>query len=175
MIWSTTTHVGMGFAVAGSGTTYVVARYAPQGNIVGELPQQAAGGQAGRAPVGGGLFVQQQHGTVPVNNGTNWPPMGRPGQQQQTQDSTGVEWPQAGGFGHSGQSSPRGFEAPPPGMDMPWPPMGVVHASYIPRRYPGNNVWRPSRPAPYLGWEWDNHVLQGNSSMRTEHGCCTIL
>jgi hypothetical protein len=41
MIWSTTTHVGMAFAISPSGATYVVARYSPPGNILGESPQQA--------------------------------------------------------------------------------------------------------------------------------------
>jgi hypothetical protein len=40
MIWSTTTHVGMAFAISPSGATYVVARYSPPGNILGESPQQ---------------------------------------------------------------------------------------------------------------------------------------
>jgi hypothetical protein len=40
MIWSTTTHVGMAFATSPSGATYVVARYSPPGNTVGESPQQ---------------------------------------------------------------------------------------------------------------------------------------
>jgi hypothetical protein len=40
MIWSTTTHIGMAFAISSSGATYVVARYSPPGNILGESPQQ---------------------------------------------------------------------------------------------------------------------------------------
>jgi hypothetical protein len=40
MIWSTTTHVGMAFAVSSSGALYVVARYSPPGNVLGESPQQ---------------------------------------------------------------------------------------------------------------------------------------
>ena len=42
MIWGTTTHVGMGLAVSSSGTTYVVARYSPPGNLVGKSPAQGA-------------------------------------------------------------------------------------------------------------------------------------
>lgn len=40
MIWSITTHIGMAFAVSPSGVTYVVARYSPRGNTLGESPQQ---------------------------------------------------------------------------------------------------------------------------------------
>jgi len=40
MIWSRTTHIGMAFAISPSGATYVVARYSPPGNILGESPQQ---------------------------------------------------------------------------------------------------------------------------------------
>jgi hypothetical protein len=40
MIWSRTTHIGMAFAISPSEATYVVARYLPPGNILGESPQQ---------------------------------------------------------------------------------------------------------------------------------------
>jgi len=38
MIWSTTTHVGIGYAITPSGQTYVVARYNPPGNWMGVYP-----------------------------------------------------------------------------------------------------------------------------------------
>lgn len=38
MIWSTTTHVGIGYAITPSGQTYVVARYNPPGNWKGVYP-----------------------------------------------------------------------------------------------------------------------------------------
>ena len=38
MVWNNTTEVGMAMAVSDSGKTYVVARYSPQGNFVGEFP-----------------------------------------------------------------------------------------------------------------------------------------
>jgi|TARA_B110001469_G_C9622361_1_gene310309 hypothetical protein len=38
MVWNSTTEVGMAMAVSDSGKTYVVARYSPQGNFVGEFP-----------------------------------------------------------------------------------------------------------------------------------------
>jgi len=38
MIWKSTTQVGMALAVSESGATYVVARYSPAGNYVGETP-----------------------------------------------------------------------------------------------------------------------------------------
>ena len=38
MIWKNTTEVGMALAVSKSGATYVVARYSPPGNFVGETP-----------------------------------------------------------------------------------------------------------------------------------------
>ena len=38
MIWSTTKELGMGYAKSKSGKIYVVARYYPQGNYIGEYP-----------------------------------------------------------------------------------------------------------------------------------------
>ena len=38
MIWQSTTEVGMALAVSKSGKTFVVARYSPPGNYVGETP-----------------------------------------------------------------------------------------------------------------------------------------
>lgn len=38
MIWKTSTHVGMALAVSESGATYVVARYSPPGNFMGQTP-----------------------------------------------------------------------------------------------------------------------------------------
>ncbi|KAK5113036.1 hypothetical protein LTR85_011058 [Meristemomyces frigidus] len=37
-LWHGTTHVGMGKAKAQNGSTYIVARYWPQGNMAGERP-----------------------------------------------------------------------------------------------------------------------------------------
>jgi hypothetical protein len=37
-VWLNTSHVGMGKARAANGWTYIVGRYWPQGNIVGEKP-----------------------------------------------------------------------------------------------------------------------------------------
>ncbi|KAF3763921.1 hypothetical protein M406DRAFT_75150 [Cryphonectria parasitica EP155] len=38
IIWSSTTEVGMGIASDGAGGYYVVARYTPEGNVIGETP-----------------------------------------------------------------------------------------------------------------------------------------
>lgn len=38
MVWESTTQVGMALAVSKSGATYVVARYSPAGNYIGETP-----------------------------------------------------------------------------------------------------------------------------------------
>jgi len=38
MIWSSTQHVGIAYAISESGTVYVVARYSPAGNIIGDYP-----------------------------------------------------------------------------------------------------------------------------------------
>jgi uncharacterized protein YkwD len=38
MIWSSTQHVGIAYAISKSGTVYVVARYSPAGNIIGVYP-----------------------------------------------------------------------------------------------------------------------------------------
>jgi uncharacterized protein YkwD len=38
MIWSSTQHVGIAYAVSESGTVYVVARYSPRGNFLGVYP-----------------------------------------------------------------------------------------------------------------------------------------
>ncbi|CZT25652.1 uncharacterized protein RCC_11321 [Ramularia collo-cygni] len=39
-VWHSTTHLGMGKAKSKSGLTYVVARYTPPGNIVGQKPYE---------------------------------------------------------------------------------------------------------------------------------------
>ncbi|KAI1842889.1 hypothetical protein JX265_012018 [Neoarthrinium moseri] len=38
VVWGSTTHVGMGSASDSSGAVYVVARYSPPGNMIGETP-----------------------------------------------------------------------------------------------------------------------------------------
>jgi hypothetical protein len=38
MIWESTTHVGIGWAVSATGAVFVVARYSPEGNYIGERP-----------------------------------------------------------------------------------------------------------------------------------------
>ena len=38
MIWESTTHVGIGWAVSATGAVFVVARYSPAGNYIGERP-----------------------------------------------------------------------------------------------------------------------------------------
>jgi hypothetical protein len=37
-LWHSTTHVGMGKATSKEGSTFIVARYTPQGNMAGEKP-----------------------------------------------------------------------------------------------------------------------------------------
>ncbi|KAF2168786.1 hypothetical protein M409DRAFT_36278, partial [Zasmidium cellare ATCC 36951] len=37
-VWYSTTHIGMGRAQAENGTTFIVARYSPAGNVKGEKP-----------------------------------------------------------------------------------------------------------------------------------------
>ena len=37
-LWKDTTHVGMGKATTKSGATYIVARYTPPGNMMGQKP-----------------------------------------------------------------------------------------------------------------------------------------
>ncbi|KUI72406.1 Pathogenesis-related protein 1C [Cytospora mali] len=41
IIWESTTKVGMGIASDGAGGYYVVARYTPEGNVIGETPTSA--------------------------------------------------------------------------------------------------------------------------------------
>lgn len=41
IIWKSTTKIGMGIASDGSGGYYVVARYTPEGNVIGETPTSA--------------------------------------------------------------------------------------------------------------------------------------
>ncbi|MDA9986674.1 CAP family protein [Crocinitomicaceae bacterium] len=38
MIWKSTTHLGIGWAVSSTGAVFVVARYSPAGNYIGERP-----------------------------------------------------------------------------------------------------------------------------------------
>ena len=38
MVWENTTELGIGVAISKSGETYVVARYNPHGNFIGQFP-----------------------------------------------------------------------------------------------------------------------------------------
>ena len=38
MIWESTKYIGMGYAITSDGKVYIVARYNPQGNIIGQFP-----------------------------------------------------------------------------------------------------------------------------------------
>ncbi|KAM0723599.1 hypothetical protein Q7P37_000586 [Cladosporium fusiforme] len=165
MIWSSTTHVGMAVAVARSGTIFVVARYSPAGNIVGEVPHQASG----RPSFAGNMFGQQQQGPTPANIGTNWPPAGVPGRQQQTPVNADANWPQGGMFGQAGRPPPLGFGPPFGGMDMPGPPWHPGLPYQARRRTPyGYRAGTPQRQPD--AW----YMMTGVDSHK-EYGCCTIL
>lgn len=112
MIWSGTTHVGMGLAVSPSGTTYVVARYSPPGNYVGQSPAQNAKSGGAKKPTQG----RQQRPGQKDRGGARRPMPGRqqwPGQR----DSASMKWPppyQPFPSGLGGNGWPGAYPQPPP-------------------------------------------------------------
>lgn len=111
MIWSTTTHVGIGVAFARSGATYMVARYSPQWNQVGQSPHPGTDGSSlagnelgqqqqhygsaagGSSSTGYSLGQQQQQNTpAPVNASANGPPADAYSRKQRKARRTGDKW-----------------------------------------------------------------------------------
>lgn len=66
MIWDKTTHLGMALASDGK-STFVVARYWPAGNVVGERPVEApvrGDGEFGSAEPASSLWQNTRHPCV---------------------------------------------------------------------------------------------------------------
>jgi hypothetical protein len=143
MIWSGTTCVGMGLAVSSSGTTYVVARYSPPGNYVGQSPAQGSKSGGAKKPTQG----RQQRPGQQDSGGARKPTRGkhqRPGQR----DGGSVRRPMPGRQHWPGQrGSPSGFQQPGyGGMQSPWPYqpfLSGLSGNGLPGGY--------SRPPPQLG------------------------
>lgn len=131
MIWSATTHVGIGLAISPSGTTYVVARYSPPGNYVGQLPAQGANSRGVQKPTPGGRQQPDQRGNGGARKSTNGRQQ-RPGQRDGSPTHHGNHdgmQPPFYGPGFGGLQSPSPYQPFPPrpswyGLpDSPSPPL----------------------------------------------------
>ena len=164
MIWSGTTHLGMGLAISSSGTTYVVARYSPPGNYVGRSPAQGSKNEGKQMPTPD----RQQRPGQRDSGGTRRPTherKHRPGQRDSGR--------QHGKYG--GYQPP--FQHPDPGsMQSPWP--------YQPFS-PGSNAYGLPHPVvpPHFGYSpyspfgplGNPHRKRSSATRSTSTGCCVIL
>lgn len=181
MIWSGTTHLGMGLAVSSSGTTYVVARYSPPGNYVGQSPAQGSknGGKQMATP-------DRQHRPGQRDSGRPRRPthdrQRRPGQRD-----NGKKHSKYGGL------QPP-FQQPDPGsMQSPWPyqpfpPGSSGHASPYQAPAPQAGMYGPHdfnnwMTNPYLGYSpyspfgplANPHRKRASATHSKSTGCCVIL
>lgn len=159
MIWSTTTHVGMGCAVSPSGATYVIARYSPRGNYVGQRPEGAAvPGQAlvpsGGALPGQALIPQQQQQKKKKkpkaqNNAQQQPP----GNKYDQFEYHGQQMPGANGNYnyYSGQNVQYPPSTPNPfGLSMQVGPGGSWSPGSSPPSSPFGNPYSMGPFGPYV-------------------------
>ena len=135
MIWSGTTHVGMGLAISPSGTTYVVARYSPPGNYVGQSPAQGAKSGGARKPTQG---RQRRPGhrdsgsaRMPLSDIEQWP--GQRDSPTQLDNHGGIQSPFQSPS-HAGMQSPSPYQPFPPGLAGPSYPV-VVRGHHRSRVY----------------------------------------
>jgi len=116
MIWSGTTHMGMGLAISSSGTTYVVARYSPPGNYVGQSPAQGANSGGVQKPTQGRRRRpgQRDNGGArrPINGRQQWP--GQRDSSPTHHGSHGGMQPPFHGPGCGGIQSPSPYQPFPP-------------------------------------------------------------
>jgi hypothetical protein len=171
MIWSGTTHVGMGLAISPSGTTYVVARYSPPGNYVGQSPAQNSKSGGAKKPTQGG---RQRPGQGDTGGARERKPM--PGRQQwpgQRDSPSDIQQPSYGGM-----QPPSPYQPFPPGLGgngwpgaYSWPPppqSGILG----PHEY---NQWMTN---PYLRSSPYNPLGPLVNPMPRDPaptGCCIIL
>lgn len=116
MIWSATKQVGMGLAISSSGTTYVVARYSPPGNYVGQSPAQGTTSESVQTPIQGRRRRPGQRdgggARKPVNDRQQWP-----GQRDSGPTHHGNhDWMQPPFYGldYGGTQSPSPYQPFPP-------------------------------------------------------------
>lgn len=160
MIWSTTTHIGMGNAISATGTTYVVARYSPSGNYIGESP---LGNGRPQSPAYGNIHHPYHHSLherrPPQYRGINLP--------LHTHAQS-----QPGPLSHHPLSIPL-HPLPPPGPppyvspNIPWSGMGPP-PFFNPNMLPAHGNHFGSHPPPWR--------LKGSKKDNVVHtGLCTIL
>ena len=175
MIRSGTTHVGMGLAISPSGTTYVVARYSPPGNYVGQSPAQNAKSGGAKKPTQGRQPRPGRGGTGGARKRKPMP--GRPQWPGQRDSPSGLQQPSCGGM----QSSPPYLPLPPglggngwPGAyPQPPPQSGILGPhdfnSWMANPYVQPSPYNPFGPRVNPGMD----LVSAKNSKST--GCCVIL
>jgi hypothetical protein len=184
MIWSTTTHVGMAFAISPSGATYVVARYSPPGNILGESPQQATtSNREGDTPANTIPPYNQRPMSTPFSNAHHKPsPYGHnPHLRPQRYSVSRLTAPDALGRQHVYQidTGPGTFSSVPPPHSRRMPVSHtVLHStpygspySHGPGPYGGGapGPWSYASAVPPVGY--GGHRSRGSSAAL----CCTVM
>lgn len=162
MIWSGTTHLGMGLAVSSSGTTYVVARYSPRGNYVGQSPAQGSKSGGKQIPTPGRQHLpgQRDSGRKHGKHGGFQPPFQHSG-------SGGMQspWPyQPFPPGSSGYTSP--YQVPPPQVGIPRP--HDVN-NWMSNPYLGYSPYSPFGPLA------NPHRKRASAAHAQSAECCTIM
>lgn len=185
MIWSGTTHVGMGLAVSSSGTTYVVARYSPPGNYVGQSPAQGANSGSVQKPTHGKRQRpgQRHSGSArkPTNGRQQWP--GQRDSSPTHHGNHGGMQPPFYGPGYVGMQSPSPYQPfPPPGSSWnglpgsyspPLPQSGILGPHEFNRWMTDPNL----RYSPYnpLGPLVNPGIHRASDTRSASTGCCIIL
>lgn len=179
MIWSATTHVGMGLAVSSSGTTYIVARYSPPGNYVGQSPAQSANSGGVQTPTQGRRQRPGQRGRgsarKPMNVRQQWP--SQRDSSPMHHGNHGAMQPPFYEFGYGGMQSPSPHQPFPPrpswnglsGSSPPPPPQSGILGPHEFNRWMTDPHLRHSPYNP-LGPLLDP-MLPNPASTR----CCVIL
>jgi hypothetical protein len=173
MIWSGTTHLGMGLAVSPSGTTYVVARYSPPGNCVGQSPAQNSKSGGAKKPT---QSKQQRPGRRDTR-GSRTPMPGRQQWPGQRDSPSGFQQPS-----HGGMQSPPPYLPFPPGLGgngwpggYLWPPpqSGMLGPHDFNRRMA--NPYLQSSPYNPFGPRVNPGVNPFSANHSRSTGCCVIL
>ena len=164
MIWSTTTHMGVALATSSSGTTYVVARYSPAGNVIGQSPAQSSnsGGVQMPASERHEWPSQPRHPRLSGNRGGIQPPLQRRGHGNLYPQSPFQPLPP----GSSGYENQPGISGPPP------PQSGLVGPDDYARLLADPDVtispYNPFGPFPLP-------VHPASAIKPAPTSCCTIL
>lgn len=181
MIWSGTTHLGMGLAISQFGTTYVVARYSPPGNYIGQSPAQGSKSGGKQMPTPG----RQPRPGQRDSGGTRRPTHDR--QHRHGQRDSGRKHGKYGGFqppfqhaGPGSMQSPWPYQPFPPGSSGHGSPysMPPLQADVLGPYDVNNWMTNPHLAySPYGPWGplARPHQKRASATHSTSTGCCVIL